>query len=254
MRIFIVGGTSGIGLALANFYHQKGCDVGVCGRNVEKISHNHTFKKYQADIIDKEALERALREFAGTQEVDLFINCAGSYAQDVTQSISYEQAQAMLQTNILGCVHCFEVASRQMRAQTSGQIVMMASVAGLLDYADASLYAKSKRSVIYIAKAYKRALSPFGIDVSVMVPGYIDTQKLRELNNNDLSQKPFLIDEQSAVEEITSAIMHKKPLHIFPKKMKYLMLFLSVFPSWLLKIIMYQKALWMGKNETTMRK
>ena len=245
MKIFIAGGTSGIGFVLAQHYYQRGDDVGICGRNLEKMSLETPFKKYQVDVADYALLAHAVADFAADQTLDLFINCAGSYAEDVTQRITYDAAQAMLATNILGTVNCFEVARKQMQHQEKGHIVAIASAAGILDYPNSSLYAKSKHSIISMAKAYQRALSPFGIAISIIAPGYVKTQKLQELNHNNLSKKPFLVDEQVAVEEITKAIKEQKSLHIFPKKMKWLMRCLSFLPAFLLDFLMYQKAQWM---------
>ena len=248
MKIFIIGGTSGMGLALAKFYIEKGHEVGVCGRSIEKISEEHHLKKYKSDVTEIETLELTLNEFIGNQSLDLLINFAGSYADDITSKITYEQAEDMLKTNILGTVNAFEIGRKAMKNQSKGQIVAIASVSGILDYPQSSLYTKTKRCVIQIAEAYRRALEPFGISVSVIVPGYVDTEKLRNLNNNDLSKKPFLVPEDEAVKLIAKAIAQKKKIYVFPKKMKWLMKSLSLLPSPILNRLMYKKAKWMKED------
>ena len=167
-------------------------------------------------------------------------------SSDLADEISYEEAVAMLQTNIMGAVNCLEVGRKAM-CHTGGQIVLLASISGILDYPESSLYTKTKRSVMQIADAYRRALRPYGIAITTIAPGYVDTQKLRDLNHNDLSKKPFLVTEAQAVREITQAITEKKALLLFPKQMKWLMRFLSYMPSFLLSKIMYKKAHYMKK-------
>ncbi|MEN4758968.1 SDR family NAD(P)-dependent oxidoreductase [Chryseobacterium sp. C39-AII1] len=251
MNVFIAGGTSGIGYSLAQHYLEKGFQVGICGRDLTKISKNHfeNLKTFKADVCDMDALVSAVKNFLPNKEnLDLFINCAGSYAEDVARNISYEEAEEMLRTNILGTVNCFEVARNFMKEQKSGKIAVIASVSGILDYENSSLYTKTKRSVIQIADAYRRALKPFGISVTTIAPGYIDTQKLRDLNHNDLSKKPFLMDVKSATEMISQAIEERKKFIIFPSKMKWMMKSLALLPSSLLNIIMFRKAKWM-KND-----
>jgi NAD(P)-dependent dehydrogenase (short-subunit alcohol dehydrogenase family) len=54
------------------------------------------------------------------------------------------------------------------------------------------------------------ALKPFGISVTTIAPGYIDTEKLRQLNQNDLSKKPFLTDLGTATLMISEAIEKQK--------------------------------------------
>jgi len=251
MTIFIAGGTSGIGYSLARYYLEKGFQVAICGRDLTKIPHNNyqNLKTFEADVCDMNTLASAVKNFLQNHEnLDLFINCAGSYAEDVAGNISYEEAEEMLKTNILGTVNGFEVARNVMKDQKSGKIAVIASVSGILDYENSSLYTKTKRSVIQIAEAYRRALKPFGISVTTIAPGYIDTQKLRDLNHNDLSKKPFLVDVKSATEIISQAIDERKKFIIFPLKMKWMMKSLSVLPSSLLNIIMFKKAKWM-KND-----
>ncbi|MFD2908254.1 SDR family NAD(P)-dependent oxidoreductase [Flavobacterium ardleyense] len=251
MNVFIAGGTSGIGYSLAMHYLSKGYHVGVCGRDLKKLPKTNftNLEAFELDVSDFNLLFSAVNSFLNSNKtLDIFINCTGSYAEDVASQISYEEASQMLSTNILGTSNCFEVARMLMKNQTSGQIAVIASVSGLLDYENSSLYTKTKRAVFQIASAYRRALKPFGITVTTIAPGYIDTLKLRSLNNNDLSKKPFLIDLDSATKIISQAIENKKEQVIFPAKMKWLMLFLAFLPSSLLNIIMFKKAKWMKTN------
>lgn len=251
MNIFIAGGTSGIGYALASHYLSKGHYVGVCGRNLSKIPENNdkNLRSFQADVCNLNSILSTLELFlVDNRDLDIFINCAGSYAEDVAGKISYEEAEEMLQTNILGTVNSFEAARKTMKGQSKGSIVAIASVSGILDYENSSLYTKTKRSVIQIADAYRRALKPFGISVTTIAPGYVDTEKLRQLNHQDLSKKPFLTDVDTAVSEITKAIENKENFIIFPSKMKWMMKSLAVLPSSFLNLIMFRKAQWMKNN------
>lgn len=251
MNVFIAGGTLGIGYSLAKNYLKKGFRVGVCGRDLIKIPENNFqhLKTFEANVCDINSISSAVKNFLPNNEnLDIFINCAGSYAEDVAGNISYEEAEEMLKTNILGTVNCFEVARNFMKDQKSGKIAVIASVSGILEYENSSLYTKTKRSVIQIADAYRRALKPFGISITTIAPGYIDTHKLRELNNNDLSKKPFLIDVETAATIISEAIDEQKKFIIFPTKMRWMMKSLSILPSSLLNIIMFRKAKWM-KND-----
>ena len=247
MNVFIIGGTSGIGLALASFYQQKGHRVGVCGRDLSKISTELPFEKYEANVIDKELLTSVIHQFINSSALSLLINCAGSYAEDVVGEISYDQAVAMLQTNIIGAINTLEIG-RDLMSNSGGQIVLLASISGILDYPSSSLYTKTKRSVLQIADAYRRALRPFSIYITTIAPGYVATQKLHELNQNNLSKKPFVVSEAKAVAEISHAIAQKKPIHLFPTRMKWLMCLLSFLPKPLLSLIMYRKAKWMQAN------
>lgn len=115
MNVFIIGGTSGIGLALASYYHLQGNRVGVCGRDLQKLADESRFEKYQADVTNIVQLQNVIQQFVGERTLSLLINCAGSYAEDVADEISYEEAVAMLQTNIMGAVNCLEVGRKARR-------------------------------------------------------------------------------------------------------------------------------------------
>lgn len=250
MNVFIAGGTSGIGYSLAKNYLAKGDRVGVCGRDLTKVPDDNfqNLIKFEADVCDLNSISSAVNDFLiHNENLDIFINCTGSYAEDVAGNITYEEAEEMLKTNILGTANCFEVARIAMKNK-KGKIAVIASVSGILDYENSSLYTKTKRSVIQIADAYRRALKPFGISVTTIAPGYVDTLKLRELNSNDISKKPFLVDVDSAAILISEAIDSRKKMLIFPTKMKWMMKSLSIFPSSILNLIMFRKAKWM-KND-----
>jgi len=248
MKVFIAGGTSGIGLALAKCYLQQGAEVAVCGRDLSKLVNRPAYDaliKFEVDVCNRDALADVVDSFCNHVALDLFINCTGSYADDVAQRISYEEASAMLRVNMLGTVNCFEVAREAMRGQSKGQIATIASVSGTLDFPNSSLYSKTKRAAIQVADAYRRALLPYGIAVTVIAPGYVDTTKLRQLNQQDLSKKPFLISVDDATQRILKAIQQKKEIVIFPMRMKWLMGFLGLLPHILLSKIMFRKAKWM---------
>lgn len=248
MKVFIAGGTSGIGLVLAKCYLQQGAEVAVCGRDLSKLADQPEYDaliKFELNVCDRDALTNVVSSFCNYAALDLFINCTGNYADDVADRISYEEASAMLQINMLGTINCFEVAREVMRGQSAGQIASIASVSGTLDFPNSSLYSKTKRAAIQVADAYRRALLPYGIAVTVIAPGYVDTTKLRELNQQDLSKKPFLISAEDAAQRIIKAIQLKKEIVVFPKRMKWLMGFLGMLPQVLLSKIMFKKAKWM---------
>ncbi len=251
MNVFIVGGTTGVGYSLALYYLSKGNDVAVCGRNIKRIADSspENLKAFKVNVSNKEELEKSVQSFLNENDnIDLFINCAGSYADDVTKNITFSEAKQMLDINISGTVNFFEIACDTMISQKLGSIAVIASVSGILDHENSSLYSKTKRVVIQIANAYYHALKPFGISVTTIIPGYIDTSKLRALNNEDLSKKIFLIDLDTATSIIVKAIEDRKREIIFPSKMKWLMVSLSILPSSFLDLIMYKKAKWMNKK------
>lgn len=246
MNIFITGGTSGIGLALAQRYLECGHRVAVCGRNKDKVPKGNVCDalcKYQVDVCDKRALEAAVGDFCNSEALDRMIVSAGNYSNDKVSKITYEQSVQMLKVNITGALNAMEVA-REAMMPSGGQIVVIASVAGMLDYPQASIYAKCKRALIQIADAYRRSLSDFGITVTTLIPGYIDTPRLREIYHGNLSRCPFCLPLDKAVEIMTDAIDKRKESIIFPRRMRISIGILSLLPKRLLSLFMHKKAKW----------
>lgn len=237
MRVLIIGGTSGIGLALAVHYLQQGDTVAICGRSPQRVDpalvHQYPqLQIYALDIADKPRLAEVINTF-GLESLDLVIVCAGVYYSNRDHALSAEQTLQILHTNVSGLNNAFELAAEKMLHQQSGHLVAIASVAGLLNqYPGATAYAASKRHVLNLCDSYRQILKPFSITVTAIAPGYINTARLRALNEGDISRKPFLVSENAAVQRITTAISQRQALLIFPWPMRITVWLLNGLPSW----------------------
>jgi NAD(P)-dependent dehydrogenase (short-subunit alcohol dehydrogenase family) len=266
VRVFIFGGTRGLGLALAKHYLALGDTVAVAGRSgvvseqtqTAALAHLHCFA---LDIADSLAVQNALHSFAA-KGIDLVIVTAGIYFNDRQQPLDVTSTQAILNTNVQGLAHVLQHASALMLNKSrrtgdtanmsrrtgdtanmsrrtgntaddlTGHVVAVSSIAGLLaDYPGASLYSASKRSVLQLCESYRLALAPFAIAVTTVVPGYIDTAKLRELNGGSAKNKPFLVSETYAVSKITQAITDRKSVVVFPWQMHWIIRLLNCLPK-----------------------
>ena len=113
-------------------------------------------------------------------------------------------------------------------------MVAVASIAGLLkDYPGGSLYSASKRAAIAVCETYRKALAPYGIAVTTLVPGYVDTARLRELNGGDAGAKPFLQAEADAVRCMAAAIDARADRCVFPWQLHMLVRFFNLLPLFL---------------------
>ena len=267
-NIIVVGGTSGIGLALAVHHLQLGWQVSVVGSSVAKIecinSQYPTIKTYACDLTDDTQIKNLL-ETLSSARFDRLIYSAGSYLNERMHHLNQADSDKMLAINLQAFEQIFSWASIQLKQQNQSldvannivinnivinnvvtnnirpSLICMASIAGTMDYPYASLYAKSKRAMIATASAYRLALDPYDIQVTCIASGYIDTQALRDLNDGNASHKPFIMSTQTAVANIMKAISEDVELAVFPRSMRYITRTLNHLPKPLLNWILRSK-------------
>lgn len=252
-HIIIVGGTSGIGLALALHHEMLGWQVSVIGSNEAKIAdinnQHPTIVTYVCDLTDVIQTQSLLDELSATSFQRL-VYSAGSYTNERVHHLNQADSDKMLAINLQAFEQVFRWASSQLKQQYQSldaskgdrpSLVCIASIAGTIDYPYASLYAKSKRAMIATVSAYRAALVPYDIQVNCIASGYIDTQALRDLNDGDASHKPFIMSTQAAVDHIMQAIDDDIELAIFPRSMRYITSALNHLPKPVLNWILRSK-------------
>ena len=263
--VIIIGGTSGIGLALALAHLKLRWQVIVVGSNPDKIAQLNQqqpeLTTIQCDITQIEQ-RNALFIRLAQQPFKRLIYSAGWYLNERVFTLEKFASARMLGVNLQAFHAVFDWASQQLithkspsqtgtyndnkhneakRYDNDPALVCLSSIAGVLDYPYASLYAKCKRAMIVGADAYRLALAPFNIQVTCIASGYIDTQALRNLNEGDASHKPFIVAEEVAVRCILKAIEENEALAIFPASMRYLTYGLNKLPTPLLNFLMQRQ-------------
>jgi 3-oxoacyl-[acyl-carrier protein] reductase len=177
----ILGGTRGIGRAIAELLADEGCNVALCARKaaeVEEAGRSLWARGVQAvseavDIADAEALKRFV---AGAGErlggVDILI----SNASALSQGVGEEDWKAMIDVDLMGAVRSFEAAQPLLEraAETNGDasFVMISSVSAA-EVSRASAYGPIKAALIHYAKGLARQLAPKKVRVNVVSPGTI---------------------------------------------------------------------------------
>ena len=252
-HIIIVGGTSGIGLALALHHRQLGWQVSVVGHSAPKISDiNSQYPNiitYNCDLTDTVQTQKLLDNLSEVTFQRL-IYSAGSYLNERVHQLNQADSNKMLAINFQAFEQVFRWVSEHLKVQNQSlgftensrpSLICIASIAGTMDYPYASLYAKSKRAMIATASAYRAALAPYDIQVNCIASGYIDTQALRDLNDGDASHKPFIMSTHTTVEHIMRAIDKDLELAVFPRPMRYITLGLNYLPKPLLNWILRSK-------------
>lgn len=179
--IAIPGGTSGIGLATAKLLVQEGARVALAGRDPEKgskalelIDGRGTFTSL--DIRDIKAAEewlQSIKDQEGT--LDGLVNSAGVYWEGPTDRVTEELYQEVMDINLKGTFFLCRAALAIMDAQGGGQIVNVASDAGIAGNMGCALYCASKSGVVGLTKALALEGALGKVRVNAVCPADVET-------------------------------------------------------------------------------
>ncbi|MFO7558439.1 MAG: SDR family oxidoreductase [Desulfobacterales bacterium] len=181
-RVFITGGSSGIGFSTATLLAQKGSHVILFARGEDRletaknelsknaISRNQRFSCMKLDVSNHKDVEmvmaKAVKVFGAP---DVLINCAGRAYPDYFETISFEQFDETMKTNLYSIWNTVSVLLPHMRKK-GGHIGNISSIAGLIGVFGFTDYCASKFAIIGFSEALKSELKPYGISVSVLCP------------------------------------------------------------------------------------
>jgi NAD(P)-dependent dehydrogenase (short-subunit alcohol dehydrogenase family) len=193
-KVFITGGSSGIGLAAAGEFVRRGAHVAIFARNRERLdgalldisalkaAESQHLSAISLDVADwpavREGMEKAVADFGVP---DLLFNCAGRAYPRRFEDIGMDQFQETLNINLMGTIHTTVTLVPHMKKR-GGAIVSTSSVAGLIGVFGYTDYCPSKYGVIGFSEALRSELKPFGIKVQVLCPPDTDTPGFKTEN------------------------------------------------------------------------
>jgi NADP-dependent 3-hydroxy acid dehydrogenase YdfG len=181
----ITGATSGIGRATAHEFAKHGINLILCGRRQERLEIvEHALEKLtdvftlNFDVRDKTEVKKAIDSIPEKfKQIDILINNAGNaHGLDPIQDGSLDDWDAMMDINVKGLLYVSKAVIPQMTARQSGHIVNIGSSAGKEVYPKGNVYCGSKHAVIAITEGMRIDLNPFGIKVSAINPGLVETE------------------------------------------------------------------------------
>jgi NADP-dependent 3-hydroxy acid dehydrogenase YdfG len=181
----ITGATSGIGRATAYEFAKHGIKLILCGRRQERLNEIENDLKFKTqvltlnfDVCNKDATFEALNSLSEDfKAIDILINNAGNaHGLDPIQNGNIDDWEAMLDSNVKGLLYVSKAVMPQMIERQSGHIVNIGSVAGKEVYAKGNVYCASKQAVLAITEGMRIDLNPFGIKVSAISPGLVETE------------------------------------------------------------------------------
>ncbi|WP_047552125.1 SDR family oxidoreductase [Methylotenera sp. G11] len=241
MKVFITGASSGIGEAIAHEYAQRykneNIIIGLVSRRSEHLqklkialesNHRTTCAVYALDVRDNQALAQAAADFIQQQGVpDVVIASAGVSSGTLTEKQEDIAAfQAVMDINVMGMVHTFQPFINAMRNAGKGQLVGIASVAGVRGLPGAGAYSASKAATIAYLESLRVEMSHHNIAVTTIAPGYIRTP-MTAINTYRM---PFLMDADVAAHKFVNAIENKRRFVVIPWQMGWVARLMRLIP------------------------
>jgi short-subunit dehydrogenase len=193
----ITGGSSGIGLALAQLLAEEGANVWLVARHPDTLeaackslstSAGQKHGLFAADVTNPKRVQAAVEHVQGEAGVpDLLINCAGAAHPGYVQEIPIQIFHEMMDLDYYGTVYMVKAMLPAMLERGSGHIVNVSSMAGFMGAFGYSAYGAAKYAVRGFSDVLRLELKPLGIRVSLVFPPDTDTPGLA----NENKTKPF---------------------------------------------------------------
>jgi NAD(P)-dependent dehydrogenase (short-subunit alcohol dehydrogenase family) len=180
----VVGGTSGIGLALTQGLASAGADVVPVSRRVEMVDSaaatvealGRRSLRLTADALDRKALQVVLdATLKAFSKVDILVNCAGITKRTPSLDVSDEEWDSIISTNLTGTFRASQVFGRAMLETGYGRIINVASLASFIGLFEVAAYTASKSGVAGLTRALAVEWGPRGVNVNAIAPGVFRT-------------------------------------------------------------------------------
>jgi NADP-dependent 3-hydroxy acid dehydrogenase YdfG len=193
----VTGASSGIGEATALALANAKARVVVAGRRIERLealverigSAGGEAFAVQADVaVEPEARAMVERAHGRWGQLDVLVNNAGLMLLGAVAGADTEEWRRMIGVNLLGLMYATHAALPLMKAQGSGHIVNVSSVAGRIANPRVAVYAATKFGVCAFSESLRREVRTDGIRVTVVEPGIVATELAGHITNAEAKQ------------------------------------------------------------------
>ncbi|HYP08095.1 MAG TPA: SDR family oxidoreductase [Bryobacteraceae bacterium] len=181
----VIGGTSGLGRAIATGLAEAGAAVAPTGRRLELAQEVAASLEalgaksfaHAVDVSDRASID-ALRDAVLAQfgQVDILINAAGRTKRTPTKDVAEEEWDGIFDTNVTGMLRCCQSFYEPLAANGRGRIVNIASLSSFVGLYEVAAYCASKSAVLSLTRSLGVEWSRVGINVNAIAPGVFRTE------------------------------------------------------------------------------
>lgn len=207
LRVWITGGSSGIGAAVATELARRGARVAVTARSVERlavVAEHGDVSVFAGDVTDPARMAQIASQLvAQWGGIDIALLNAGTYRPLPIDEFSADEVRSTFEVNVIGMVHCIEAILPRMRAERHGRIALMSSVTAFVGFPLAAAYGSTKAHVANMGESLRADLTDSGVAVSVVFPGFVAT----ELTEQNAFAMPWIIPADEAARIIADGLI-----------------------------------------------
>lgn len=169
--VLITGGSSGIGKSVGEFLQTRGFEVYGTSRNPERYPESK-FPVVALDVTKPETIATCIIEvLKQASKIDVLLNNAGAGITGPIEEIPDEEIKRNFETNFFGPINVIKAVLPVMRAQNSGLIINVTSIAGYMGLPYRGIYSASKGALELITEAFRMEIKDFNIQMTNVAPG-----------------------------------------------------------------------------------
>lgn len=229
-RVWVVGGSTGIGLATARALAGQGAQVMVSARGAEALqalAREHAgLQAWPLDVTDAAAVRACATEILAQGPLDLVIYCAGHYRAMRATAFDLAEAQRHLDVNYRGALHLLAAVLPALLERGEGHISLVSSVAAYRGLPQSLAYGPTKAALTNLAENLYLDLRPQGVGVSVVHPGFVQTPLTAQ---NEFQMPALITPEQAAQAMLAGWARGAFDIH-YPKRFTRWMKLLRLLP------------------------
>jgi NAD(P)-dependent dehydrogenase (short-subunit alcohol dehydrogenase family) len=229
-RVWLVGASSGIGLACAQALRAAGAQVTVSARQPQQVqawaAQDAGVRWLPLDVTRVDDVQAAAREVLASGPLDLVVYCAGYYKAQRATALDLDQMLRHNEVNYQGALHVLDAVLPGMLAQQQGHISLISSVAGWSGLPNGLAYGPTKAAMTNLAETLYVDLQDQGIGVSVVHPGFVATPLTAQ---NEFEMPALITPAMAAQEMMTGWARGQFDIH-FPRRFTLWLKLLKLLP------------------------